>query len=124
MDPHWGQKRLVWLSIDIITFSTAVGLAVESEFWAAAFRAGAKDTFFEYFDAFEFSFGELGEVDPAVVFPPFPDVVVECYGYFFHVFFIQLVMSFTTVSWTFPGVLYSANVGSPVPVMKRWLRFS
>ncbi len=84
MDPHWGQKRLVGLLIDIVTFSTAVGFAVESEFGAAAFWAGAEDAFFEHFNAFEFSFGELGEVDPTVVFPPCPDVVVECYGYFFH----------------------------------------
>ena len=88
VDPQRGQKRLVYLSVDIVAASACVGFSVESEFGASAFGAGAEDPFFKDSDAFEFSFSKLGEVNPAVVFPPFPDVVVECYGYFFHGFLI------------------------------------
>ena len=76
VDPQWGQNRLICLSIDIATFSTFVGFSIEMEFRTTAFWAGAEDTFFEDFKTFKFFFSKLREIDPAIVFPPFPDVVV------------------------------------------------
>ena len=97
VDPQRGQKRLVYLSVDIVAAPACVGFSVESEFGATTFWAGAEDPFFKDSDAFEFSFSELGEVDPAVVFPPLPDIVAEGDCYFRHVMLISRWWEFEVV---------------------------